>query len=218
MSDTPNPDATDPTEQSTDEELVEAEILDDPTLDLPDDPAEAVPVLIGELMASRSAQVEATDKWKRAAAEFENFRRRSIRDQEALIVRSSERVVTQLLPVLDSLDAAMGLDAESENESKMLSGMAGTRELLLATLTREGVEPIPTEGVAFDPALHEAVQVAEGDGTMIVAAEFRRGYTVHGKVLRASLVAVGYGEPTVAAVTISEDDEGESAEETPASS
>lgn len=191
MTDTPQSEVPEPEH----DDVVEAEVLDDTApLDLPEDPAEAVPVLINLLMASRAAEMEATDNWKRAAAEFENYRRRSMRDQEELISRSSERVVTQLLPVLDGLDAAMNLDAETETESKMLSGMASMRELLLTTMAREGVEPIATEGAAFDPALHEAVQMGEGEGTLVIAAELRRGYTVHGKVLRASLVAVGYAD------------------------
>ena len=191
MTDLPNDDAFD----DLPDEIVEAEVFDEPiehTLELPEDPAEAVSMLITELMATRTAAADATDKWQRAAAEFENFRKRNQRDQDQLISRSSERVVMQLLPVLDSLDAAMSLDAETENESQMLSGMAGTRELLLGTLAREGVEPIDVTEAAFDPGIHEAVQIAEGDGKMVVEAEFRRGYTINGKVLRASLVSVGY--------------------------
>lgn len=190
-----NDDFTDPSEEASSSEVVEAEILEEPAeLDLPDDPAEAVPVLITELMAARASTAEATDNWKRAVAEFDNFRKRAARDQRELVARAAERVAIDLLPVLDSLDAAMGLDAETENESKMLSGMAGTRELLLATLAREGVEPIDAIGAPFDPALHEAVQVAEGEGTLMVEAELRRGYTINGRVLRASLVSVGYGQ------------------------
>ncbi len=195
MSDDPDPGTPDPVDETPIEEIVEAEVVDaspEQQLELPEDPAEAVPVLISELMAARSVAGEAMNNWQRTAAEFDNFRKRAERDQESLIARSSVRVVTQLLPVLDGLDAAMGLDAETETESKMLSGMAGTRELLLTTLASEGVEPIDALGADFDPALHEAVQVAEGSGTMIVSAEFRRGYTVRGKVLRATLVSVGY--------------------------
>ena len=106
MSDTPESDAPEPGDDPQINEVFEAEIVDDaPVLELPEDPAEAVPVLISELMAARAIAVEAADNWKRAVAEFENFRKRSIRDQDELIARSSERVVVQLLPVLDSLDA-----------------------------------------------------------------------------------------------------------------
>ena len=210
MTDTPHTGAPEPAEElpgdDIDPDIVEAEIvdaeildpdlndIDEPHVHIPEDPSEAVPVLISELMAARAVAVEATDNWKRTAAEFDNFRKRSQRNQDDLIGRSSVRVVAQLLPVLDGLDAAMGFDAETDNEQKMLSGLAGTRELLLTTLASEGVEPIDTNGAEFDPALHEAVQIAEGAGTMVVAAEFRRGYTVKGKVLRAALVAVGYGD------------------------
>ena len=198
MTDEHNDDQQEPCDPIVAEgEVVEAEIVDDgpaTELELPEDPAEAVSVLIMELMTARLAAHDASDKWKRTAAEFDNFRKRAMRDQEELIARSSERVVVQLLPVLDSLDAAVSIEAETETESKMLSGVAGTRELLLATLAREGLEPIETLGAVFDPALHEAAQVGEGVGTMVVEVEFRRGYLLKGKVLRASLVSVGYGE------------------------
>ena len=195
MTDEQNDETPQPDPEAVDGEVVEAELLNDesPTeFELPDDPAEAVIVLMTELMTARSATRNASDNWKRAAAEFENFRKRSTRAQAELIARSSERVLVQLLPVLDSLDAAIGLEAETETESKMLSGMAGTRELLLATLAREGLEPIETVGVVFDPELHEAAQMGEGRGRMVIESEFRRGYLLNGKVLRASLVAVGY--------------------------
>ena len=204
-SDTNPEESAEPDEVDSHEtEVVEAEIVEDSVLepdagsvssielDLPDDPAEALPVLIGELMASRVAAGEATDNWKRAVAEYENLRKRSQRDQATLISRSSERVVLQLLPVLDSLDAALALEPETDNEAKMSSGMAGTKELLLSILAREGLERITSIGATFDPELHEAVQVGQGSGTMVVEAELRGGYTFSGKVLRASLVAVGY--------------------------
>ncbi len=179
-----------------DGEVVEAPVDDEvdagEAIELPDDPQEAISVLISELMAARSTAADATGHWQRVAAEFENFRRRSQRDQDDLIARASERIAVQLLPVLDSLDAAMDLEPETESETKMLSGMNGTRELLLATLAREGVEPIEALDCEFDPAVHEAVQVGEGTGRMMVEAELRRGYTLRGRVLRASLVVVGY--------------------------
>ena len=70
--------------------------------------------------------------------------------------------------------------------------MSSTRELLLSTLAREGLKPIEAHGAVFDPTRHEAAQMAEGTGTMVVTAEFRRGYLLKGKVVRPSLVAVGY--------------------------
>lgn len=163
-----------------------------PAMELPEDPDEAIPLLIGELLATRAAAVEAVDKWKRSVAEFDNYRKRAQRDQAAIIARSSERVLASLLPVLDSLDAAIAMEATTSSDEAIRRGLTGTRDLLLSTLGREGLEPIEALGEVFDPNLHEAAQLGEGSGTMVVEAEWRRGYTLNGRVIRATLVAVGY--------------------------
>ena len=183
---------------SAPEEVVEA-VLDEgmhdhvDRVELPDDPDEAMAFLINELLAVREAAGQAEDRWKRSVAEFDNYRKRTARVQQESVARASERVMRQLLPVLDSLDAALVMESpDGASDGGMRQGMSSTRELLLSTLAREGLEPIEASGAAFDPTLHEAAQMAEGSGTMVVTAEFRRGYLLKGKVVRPSLVAVGY--------------------------
>jgi len=161
-------------------------------IEIPSDPAEAVPVLTQELLSARAESAELADKWKRVSAEFDNFRKRAQRDQAAVVGRAAERVLSDLLPTLDSFDAAVAFEAETPREEQLLSGVQSTRNLLLATLASAGLEPIDALGAAFDPGLHEAVQVGEGSGTMLVTAELRKGYRLNGKVIRASLVSVGY--------------------------
>ena len=167
-----------------------------PLIELPEDPAQAVELLLGELAAARAAAGEADDKWKRTAAEFDNYRKRAHRGRAELTARASERLAVGLLPVLDSLDAAVGAGAEAPDETAaeagMRRGLSGTRDLLLSVLAGEGLAPIEALGADFDPALHEAAQVGEGEGRMVVTAELRRGYTLKGRVVRAALVAVGY--------------------------
>jgi molecular chaperone GrpE len=108
-----------------------------------------------------------------------------------VIDRASERVVSSLLPVLDSLDAELAVETTSETEEKLKSGIRSTRDQLLDTLAKEGLEPIATFDEPFDPSLHEAVTASGGDGgRLIVTDEFRRGYRLKGRVLRASLVGV----------------------------
>ena len=183
---------------STPEEVVEAVLEDGPHdrighMELPEDPDEAVAHLINELLAAREAAEQAEDRWKRSVAEFDNYRKRTARVQQESVARASERVMLQILPVLDSLDAALIMEsADGPAGSGLRQGMSSTRELLLSTLAREGLEPIEAQGAAFDPSLHEAAQMAEGTGTMVVTAEFRRGYLLKGRVVRPSLVSVGY--------------------------
>lgn len=161
---------------------------------LPDDPEEAIAVLQEALAESRDEASRYLDDYRRMAAEFDNFRKRSQRDQSELVARASEGVVMNILPVLDSLDAAMAVEPDGEASEKLLEGMRGTRDQLLGVLAQEGLTPIESIGLPFDPALHEAIQMDEGSGTMVVTAELRRGYRFKDRVLRAALVAVGYEE------------------------
>lgn len=198
------------------DEVVEAVVEEDAPgadgMELPEDPDEAVALLINELLAAREAAEIADDKWRRSVAEFDNYRKRSARVQEDSIARSSERVMLRLLPVLDSFDAALAMaDQDGSDGRGLREGMSSTRDLLLSTLAQEGLEPIEASGAPFDPTLHEAAQMADGTGTMVVAAEFRRGYQLKGRVIRPALVAVGYEQDEPEAP-----EEEEEAEEEPA--
>ena len=142
------------------------------------------------------AQMAETARWKdlalRSQADLDNYRKRIERDQAENVVRASQRLVELLLPALDSFDAAIATDAQTDTEAKMLEGMTGTRSQLTDALVHEGVEPIDAVGHAFDPALHEAVSVIPGEGEQIVQQELRKGYTMRGRVIRPSLVVVGH--------------------------
>jgi molecular chaperone GrpE len=173
------------------EEAVTAEALG---IDLPDDPDDAVPMLLAAVAEARTEADRYLDDLRRVAADFDNFRKRSHRDQATLIERAAERVVTALLPVLDGLDAAAAIEASTETEEKLLAGVRGTRSLLLDILAKEGLEVIPTWDQPFDPHVHEAIaQFGEGEGELTVTNELRRGYRLRGKVLRAALVEVAPG-------------------------
>lgn len=169
--------------------MIDAEMLG---LSLPDDHAEANRVLMRELLEARQESGELLANLQRLAAEFDNFRKRTERDQRENVQRAGQRVVESLLPTLDSLDAALGIEAANETEQKMLDGMHGTETLLLDALRAEGCERIDALGRPFDPALHEAVQVIPGDGEQVVEQELRKGYVMRGRVLRPSLVVVGH--------------------------
>jgi len=159
-------------------------------IDLPDDPAAAVPILIEALGESRQQSARYLDTMQRIAAEFDNFRKRSVRERDEIIERASQRLIERLLPTLDSFDAALTYQPQTETEEKLLAGMADTHRLLMEALAVDGFEPIAASDVPFDPAVHEAVTgPGEGDGELLVS-EMRRGYTLRGRVVRAALVAV----------------------------
>lgn len=195
----PSPDRGDGTASEA-EELAVVEIVesDGPTahdlgLELPDDPDEAVALLLRELQEARQESRENFAMMQRITADFENFRRRVERDQVENVERASQRVIERLLPTLDSFDAALAFEPQSPSEEKIREGMESTRTQLLEALKREGCEPIPAAGEPFDPKVHEAVSgpgEGEGDGDLVVGSELRRGYIMHGRVIRPSLVTV----------------------------
>jgi molecular chaperone GrpE len=182
-------------------DIVELEALDragptsaaDLGLELPDEPERAQQVLLRELAEARAEAGEYLETLQRVAADFDNYRKRVERDHAENVLRASQRVIEQILPTLDNLDAALGYEPQTPAEEKILDGMRGTRGLLLETLGRDGLAPIPAAGAPFDPAVHEAVAgPGDGDGELVVADELRRGYTLHGRVLRPSLVTVSH--------------------------
>ena len=163
---------------------------DEPVLEV-----EAEPVEVDELTTARVEAESYLNDLRRVAADFENYRKRTQRELTSILERSSERVVASLLPVLDSLDAALAIETSTEVEEMLKAGVRGTRDQLLDVLEREGLEPIEAIGEPFDPLLHEAVTTnQDGDGPLVVLSQYRRGYSFKGKVLRASLVGVGHRE------------------------
>ena len=183
-----------------DDEIVEAEVMsvDAPTaaglgVDLPDDPAAAQELLLTRLAEAREEASTYLDDLKRVAADFDNFRRRTLREQAETGQRAVERLLTELLPVLDTFDAAVAVEASTGTEEKMLAGMHRTHDQLLTILRNQGVEIVPAVGERFNPEFHEAVMSpSEGEGTLVVSEELRRGYTVKGKLVRPALVALEY--------------------------
>jgi molecular chaperone GrpE len=121
---------------------------------------------------------------QRVKAEYDNYRKRTLRDQQAIAERTKAAAVTQLLPVLDDLDRAR---SHGDLESGPLKSVA---DKLAAALEGLGLSGFGDEGDEFDPALHEAVQ-HEGEGTHpIVGSVMRRGYKVGDLVVRHALVGV----------------------------
>lgn len=179
-------------------EVVSIEAASPPTaadmgIDLPEDRQAAEALLLTKLAEAREEASAYLDDLKRVAADFENFRRRTLREQAETSQRATERILLELLPVLDSFDAAVAVEASTGSEEKLLAGMHRTHDQLLTILGNQGVEAVPAVGETFDPEIHEAVMApSEGEGKLVVSQELRRGYTVKGRLARPSLVALEY--------------------------
>jgi molecular chaperone GrpE len=161
-------------------------------IELPESRAECEKLLIRELGDARLEADELLGNLQRVTAEFENYRKRTDRDRIENVQRASQRVIESLLPALDSIDAAIAIDATTESEAKMLEGLKSTHNQLLEALSRDGFAAIDAVGTPFDPALHEAISVIPGEGEQIVDQEVRKGYVMGGRVIRPSLVVVGH--------------------------
>jgi len=130
---------------------------------------------------------------KRVAADFENYRKRVARDQEGLVARAHERLVKELLPVLDDLERALEAAAQHE-EAKLEEGVRLVHRELVEALAREGLVEVETDG-QFDPHVHEALvsQPSEReDGSVIEVLQ--KGYRLGDRVLRPARVVVSQGE------------------------
>ncbi|HEY7002812.1 MAG TPA: nucleotide exchange factor GrpE [Gaiellaceae bacterium] len=130
---------------------------------------------------------------KRIAADFENYRKRVARDQEGLVARAHERLVKELLPVLDDLERALEAAAEHE-EAKLEQGVRLVHRELVEALAREGLVEVETDG-QFDPHVHEALLSQpsdEDDGAVLEVLQ--KGYRLGDRVLRPARVVVSQGE------------------------
>jgi len=147
-------------------------------------------------LAQKSAEAaEYLDNWRRSAAELSNARKRMLREQEETRAAAAQRVLEKLLPIVDDTDRAFAALPEDQVEGEWVNGFRAIQRKLQGVLESEGVVPIWTEGQVFDPALHHAVTHEEADGydEGQIIGEAARGYMLHDKVLRPSMVRVAKG-------------------------
>ena len=129
------------------------------------------------------------------AAEFENFRKRVAREREAQAAFGNEQLLRAVLPFLDNLERAMGQAGASADA--LLSGVRMTHDLFLSELRKFGFEQLPAQGGTFDPSLHEAIASVPFSGKSggTILAEARKGYLLHGRLLRPAQVTVAAAPP-----------------------
>lgn len=156
--------------------------------EMPDDPAELKQLLEQE----RAKSAEYIDNWRRAAADFSNYRKRAEKDSSELTKFSNMLLISRLLPVLDDFERALQTLPEKLRDLTWIDGIMLIARKMRAVLEAEGVKPIEAEGKPFDPNIHEAVIHEESDKHEegIVISELQKGYMIHDKVLRPTLVKV----------------------------
>jgi molecular chaperone GrpE len=165
-------------ERPPEEELVETEAE-----------AEAAAVVEADLAALQNERDDLRSTLQHVQADFENYRKRMLREQTALVERSTEGLVEQILPVLDSFEAALAsiVPGDDDNVGK---GVELVYNELLGVLEKAGLSRIEAVGKPFDPTEHEAVMQDSGDGEPVVREVVRTGYRLKGRVLRPAMVVV----------------------------
>jgi molecular chaperone GrpE len=176
------PDRPDPS--STEEQEGESRAFD-PTATEPD-----LDDLLARALDAEAKRDEYLRDLQRVAADFDNYRKRVLREQGMLKALAVGDLVARLLPVIDDLERALEA-AEHHDEAKVIDGVRLTRDTLVATLEAEGLEEIPAEG-AFDPHVHEALlsQPAEGAEPGSIVQVVQRGYRLGDTVIRPARVIV----------------------------
>jgi len=172
------------TEEPDDESGAPA--ADAPSADAPEED------LARALEEARAQAASYLEDLKRLKAEFENYRKRMVREQTGMIERASASIVERLLPILDNFELALMAADRTKDYESMVKGVEMVYGELLEVLKREGLERIDSLHKPFDPELHEAVMHAEGEGDEIVVLdEMRPGYKLGGRVIRPAMVKVG---------------------------
>jgi molecular chaperone GrpE len=136
------------------------------------------------------------DRYLRLAADFENFKRRMLKERQELLNYGSESLIKELLPTVDNLERALGYAGAEEEEAidkdNLAEGVELTFRSLMQTLEKAGVEVVAPEGDEFDPRHHEAMrQIPSAEhppGTVIEV--YQKGYLLRQRLLRPALVAV----------------------------
>lgn len=139
--------------------------------------------------------LEAKDRYLRQAADIENMRRRQEKDRADLLKFGTEKLLQDLLPVLDSLDKAM--QAAEGQTNPVVDGVKMVQKQFVSVLEQNGLKPIVSKGANFDPNLHQAIQRLEEDVEEDkVKEEYQRGYTLNGRLVRPAMVSVSVPKST----------------------
>ena len=174
------------------ENKVEAESTppDEPIINGEDDP---IKELEAKLEAKEKEAVETYDRLLRASAEFDNYKKRSAREMEEFRKFANQSLIKEMLSVVDNLELAMNSTNDHKAIDKdLLQGLEMTHKEILKVFEKFNVKPIDAEGKPFDPTFHEAVMQEETNDSPknTVINELQRGYMIHDRLLRPSMVVV----------------------------
>ena len=157
-----------------------------------DQDAAALREAIDKLDKKEAECKDLNDKYLRTLAEMENFRKRMVREQSESVKYANERILCDLLTVIDNVERAVLHSKEKKDFDALINGLELTMKELAGVLEKYGVKCVESRGQTFDPARHHAVSTVESDAQQdnTVVEEFRKGYLLNDRILRPSLVSV----------------------------
>jgi len=138
------------------------------------------------------------DLYMRTYAEMENIKKRGIKEREELAKYANESLIREMLPMIDSLDKAIAHARDDQDSSALIEGLELTRDGLMKTLEKAGLEAVEALGKPFDPNFHEAVSQQRDDTVAPghVMIELQKGYVLNGRLIRPSTVVISSGKDT----------------------
>ena len=147
-----------------------------------------------ELDEANEKIVSLEDKFLRQVAEFDNYRKRTVKEKAELIKNGGERAIESILPVLDDFERALANISKDENAAEIMTGIELIYNKFVGILKQNGLQKIETEGATFDTDFHEAIAIIpapteELKGKVLDCVQ--AGYTLNDKVIRHAKVAVG---------------------------
>src|SRR5512132_1478790 len=188
---------TDEQRRTADEEVMEAELVEDEESSPGPDSggngaADQVERDLDELAAAKRERDEYLELAQRTKADFENYRKRVSRETTEALARGKADLARQLLPALDNLERALAAGEDAAAHGALVEGVAMVRDELHDRLESAGVESFDPTGEKFDPQLHDALSTMPSEGTEsgVVLETVEKGYRLNGQVLRAAKVVV----------------------------
>jgi molecular chaperone GrpE len=180
--------------KSTKETVREATVCEDILTGLQNagDSEMTVEALTQQLEVKEKEASENQDKYLRAVAELENYKKRAVRDRADSLKYGQESLIKDILPLVDNLDRAMAHACKSNDFEAFKEGLRLVQNQLNGCLEKQGVERIEAAGRDFDPNVHEAMLQVESPDHVHnqVVEEFEKGYLLNGRLLRPSKVSV----------------------------
>lgn len=155
-------------------------------------PEEEARRLRDELEAKSREAAENYDKYLRAVADLDNYRKRSEKERQDAVVYANDALISEILPAVDNFERALAHAFDSGNIESLRQGVKLTMDQLFAVLKKFGLQEVSAEGGKFDPTVHHAITEEEDPeaepGTVV--KEFQKGYYLKGRLLRPAMVAV----------------------------